>query len=81
MSLSFDTSNAPMPFGPMVINMGLPSLVLAWIKKASSRTLTSVNPAFCRPCLTFSMVRAVCWFAFGWLVALGEDGLGVLAGD
>ena len=46
-------SNADIPFGPMVITTGLPSLVLARTTKASATTFTSVKPAFCKSCRSF----------------------------
>jgi len=46
-------SNADIPFGPMVITTGLPSLVLARTTKASATTFTSEKPAFCKSCRSF----------------------------
>jgi hypothetical protein len=67
--LTFENSNALTPFGPIVINIGLPSLVLAWTRNASCRTFTSENPAFCRSCVIFSIVGGDRWSACCGLAA------------
>jgi hypothetical protein len=69
--VEFIASNTDIPWGPIVITIGLPSFVLAWTTKDSATTLMSVKPAFCKSSLIFS--AAVAWPVVDGLCELVVD--------